>query len=173
MERDYDDLEIVKIVTVNDLEKHEQMKIKCKQVDLKNEAEMLDIRRICENMIRKIGSDKNALGLSANQVGVSKRFFIMRRKSGKFDVAINPRIFSRKNPIEYNEGCLSYPVKDRSVKVKRHGRVQVKYYTVNGESRCEFLKNLEAVIYQHEFDHLNGVCKVGEEIVSDILFSIK
>ena len=94
------------------------------------------------------------VGLSANQVGLDMRVFVM----GLSDVQIavfNPEIIEYNSKEEnYNEGCLSYP--GIMLSIKRPTTVKVKYQNEKGEVVENEFKGLTARIFQHEFDHMNG-----------------
>jgi peptide deformylase len=84
------------------------------------------------------------LGLAANQLGCNRRVFVM-------DVGMFPRIFidpvleSEEGEQTTSEGCLTFP--GESVVIKRAAKVTISGVTLEG---------LEAVVAQHELDHLNG-----------------
>lgn len=48
------------------------------------------------------------VGLAANQIGVSRRFFVYDAGEGPITV-INPRIVEADGEFTYEEGCLSVP----------------------------------------------------------------
>ena len=100
----------------------------------------------------------NGVGLSANQIGINERAFVMM-----FDLetqepitCFNPKILkesSDKTTME--EGCLSYP--DVQMEVSRPSHVIVKY---EDESKNTFKRRLEgwmARVFQHEYDHMEGI----------------
>ena len=75
------------------------------------------------------------------------------------EIMYNPKIVShsvQEAAIEGGEGCLSV---DREVPgyVIRHARITVDYMDKNGESHRIKLKGFNAIVVQHEIDHLNGV----------------
>jgi peptide deformylase len=110
----------------------------------------------------KVMFTKGGIGLAAPQVGVSKRIFIMGNEE-KLIVCINPEIVSGTGEIKDTEGCLSFP--GLWLHVKRYEKVIAKYQTMNGETTQEEFDGLMARVFQHELDHLNGVCfveKVGK-----------
>lgn len=99
--------------------------------------------------------ENNGIGLAAPQVGISKRIFVMGNKDKLF-ACINPEIVSGTGEVMDKEGCLSFP--DLWLSVKRPESVKVKYYNVTGGLIETELSGLMARVFQHEFDHLNGVC---------------
>src|SRR3989338_640725 len=137
------------------------------------------------NMIAALEGARNpeGVGLAATQVGVSLAIFVMKpKKDGDVTVCINPRIIkledlkreegSQENHTSPNispqdpsyhkpihekglEGCLSIPTIWGSV--KRADRVLLEYTDFNGEHHEQWFEGLEAIIVQHEIDHLNGI----------------
>ncbi|MDZ7797806.1 MAG: peptide deformylase [Candidatus Marinimicrobia bacterium] len=103
----------------------------------------------------------DGVGLSANQVGVDKRFFIMGEAA--FEGA-RPDAVCHFNPVtphaseekwDYEEGCLSVPgIREE---VERPLTITVRYMDIKGKEHEETLSDLPARVFQHEFDHINGV----------------
>jgi peptide deformylase len=100
------------------------------------------------------------LGLAANQIGITKRFFAIGHES--FDVFKKPAIIY--NPVLVNadeeqelaqEGCLSFP--GLLLQVSRPRIIMVRYQNNKGEFLLSRLEGLEARCFQHELDHLNGI----------------
>lgn len=103
----------------------------------------------------KILDEKNGLGLSAPQVGILKRFFIMN-VDGEKKVCYNPKIVSTPiSPGLEKEGCLSFP--GLVLNISRYLWVEVEYYNEQFELISEKIFGLEAQCFQHELDHLNGI----------------
>lgn len=103
----------------------------------------------------KLMFESNGIGLAAPQVGVLKKLFIMGNDQKLF-VCINPEILSGEGEERDLEGCLSFP--DLWMNVKRHKSISVKYQTITGEVIESTLSGMAARVFQHEFDHLNGIC---------------
>lgn len=93
------------------------------------------------------------IGLAANQVGLDKRIIVMNVKKPK--ILINPIIYSKRGHSLGVEGCLSLP--DLRVEKERAKIIKVKYKTLKGVEKRETFKKLEAIVVQHELDHLNGI----------------
>ena len=101
--------------------------------------------------------DLNGMGLSANQVGIMERAFVMYDNFEKRETAacFNPKIIHEsEEQIIMEEGCLSYP--GLWLKVKRPVWVEVKYENENGEQIWNKFTDLEARVFLHEFDHMEG-----------------
>jgi len=95
------------------------------------------------------------LGLAAPQIGINARMFVMFHE-GRFMAIINPEIKKRTGAINYKgEMCLSRP--DVVVRKGRRKKIRVKYTDEAGDVVERNFSNLNARIFQHEFDHLNGI----------------
>jgi peptide deformylase len=99
------------------------------------------------------------LGLAGPQVALPYRVFVMNLKSdpaqkGEEKVYINPQIVERKGSVEGEEGCLSFP--DLFQKVRRAKSIKFQAYNLEGQLIEGSLVDLEARVWQHEVDHLNG-----------------
>ena len=96
-----------------------------------------------------------ALGLAAPQIGVSKRILIVSQTDNPPLVFINPSIIENSKEIEMGqEGCLSVP--GVICEIPRFRDITIKYLDIEGIEAMGALTDLEARIFQHEFDHLNG-----------------
>jgi len=103
---------------------------------------------------------QNGIGLSAIQIGYPFRIFIMDTSSmgGKMErrVFFNPEIVEASTEIvPFNEGCLSFP--GLFAIVKRPSWVKVKARDDKFEEFELTLDGIDAVCFQHELDHLNGI----------------
>ena len=103
------------------------------------------------------------MGLSAIQIGVNKRYFVVvdEYEEGKFDnyIIINPKIVSNsmeKIYVEMGEGCLSV---NRDVEgiIPRYARVTVEGYDIDGNKIRVRAREELAIAFQHEMDHLDGI----------------
>ena len=119
---------------------------------------------------------ESGVGLAAPQVGWSGRLFIFNAVSEQPPegerVFINPRIIERGEEEDIDEeGCLSIP--DLRGKVKRSRRVVVESRGLDGEIVREEFVDLEARVFQHELDHLNGVLFIRHLSPTEKLFAKK
>jgi peptide deformylase len=114
----------------------------------------IDPIELADNMSATL--EKNlGLGLSANQVGLPYRMFIMRGETNNIAV-FNPRIVSVSNEvISLEEACLSFP--GLNLKIKRPRTIRVRYQNEYGETNTHTYTNMTARIFLHEYDHLEGV----------------
>ena len=112
--------------------------------------------------IKKLISDltetmraENGCGIAAPQVGIHERVIIVDPGNGP-RAYVNPKIVSRSlRTFSFEEGCLSVP--GVWGMVKRHRSVKVRAHDENGIEVSLQATDLEAVILQHEIDHLDGV----------------
>jgi len=109
--------------------------------------------------------DANGVGLAAPQVFESQSLFIIASSPNpRYPSApdlepialINPEIVWASNEKEKGwEGCLSIPGL-RGI-VPRFRKIGVRYLTRTGELREDEFANFIARVFQHEYDHLQGV----------------
>lgn len=101
----------------------------------------------------------NGAGLAAPQVGLNKRIMVMAKDCMAEEedvIAINPVITQRSKTLWCSEeGCLSFP--DLWLDVDRHTWVEVEYLTIAGEKVVKRLEEFPAILFQHEYDHLDQV----------------
>ena len=124
-----------------------------------------------DSQIEEISQEYNlrpGMGLSAIQLGVPKRFFVVvneltgpddEEKEFETYVLINPKIISNsveKIYVDEGEGCLSV---NRPVEgiVPRYARVTMEAYDMEGRQIHVRAREDLAICFQHELDHLNGI----------------
>ena len=102
----------------------------------------------------------NGIGLAANQVGTTQRFFGIGHSS--FDefkkpaIIYNARITKASEEVEIDEeGCLSFP--GQIYNVYRPVEIEAEWQNMKGEMQGAKLKGYEARCFQHELDHINGI----------------
>ena len=100
-------------------------------------------------------SEYHGVGLAAPQIGISQRFFVMNA-GDKVRKVINPEILEKGSAMaEMEEGCLSIPGIHK--RVRRARRITVRYMDETGKTVEEELKDFPARVFQHEYDHLDGI----------------
>ena len=127
---------------------HERVKPCSKDLDRPEMSRILK-----ENMIHYGG-----VGLSANQIGIGERVFIMvlNMETEETITCFNPRIIKRYDDnVWCEEGCLSFP--DKIINVQRPDRIVVKYEDEDKKDHKIKLSGMAARIFLHEFDHLQGI----------------
>ena len=99
----------------------------------------------------------NGIGLSANQIGIMERVFVMYSDVKKRETitCFNPEIVTKSDTeILMDEGCLTYP--GLWLKVKRPSWIEVEFENENGEVIKDTFTDLTARVFQHEMDHMEG-----------------
>ena len=150
-------------------------------VDFQTENPQI-VTELVEDLIETLKASMG-LGLSAPQVGVSKRVFVMKvpteeNKDPEIQVFINPEIITmsgsrgtrvassgnrkgaakrqgRRRPALTTEGCTSFP--GILVKTARFENVSIAYYDLDGYRHQAELTGLSAHVIQHEVNHLDGI----------------
>lgn len=114
-----------------------------------------DIINLSNNMKRKM-VEWNGIGLAAPQVGHNIRLIIICLSDGKMQEMINPKIrWSSDKGVNMMEGCLSIPGK--SLWIDRSSKIKVKFQTIDGDFKYWSLDKMNARVFLHEYDHLEGI----------------
>jgi peptide deformylase len=131
-----------------------------------------ELDKLVKRMSASVRSTRYGVALSANQIGLSWRMFVVRgfvmagmerKDSGADDIPdvafVNPRITktSRKKEL-LDEACLSVPGFHGNI--KRSERVTVRAQSLDGKRFERGASGLLAQIFQHETDHLDGILYV-------------
>ena len=119
--------------------------------DFKNpQIDPVDLSQSMVSLMRK----EMGYGLAANQVGLPLKMFVL---DGEPAYAVfNPRItYFGEEEILLEEGCLSYP--GLSLKIKRPRFIRVRFRDPYGDYVTKQFDGITARVFQHEFDHINGV----------------
>ena len=119
--------------------------------DFKNpQIDPVDLSQSMVSLMRK----GMGYGLAANQVGLPLKMFVL---DGEPAYAVfNPRItYFGEEEILLEEGCLSYP--GLALKIKRPRFIRVRFRDPYGDYVTKQFDGITARVFQHEFDHINGV----------------
>ena len=108
--------------------------------------------RIVEDMVETMYS-ADGIGLAAPQVGVQKRLFVWDMGDGPRTI-VNPRIVESDGEWVYDEGCLSVP--GLTWEIIRPKEVHIVGRDLDGNEISVEADELEARLFQHELDHLDG-----------------
>lgn len=96
------------------------------------------------------------IGLAAPQVGHNIRMILIQLNGGGIQEMINPRIsWTSEERVSIEEGCLSIP--DKFEWIERPAKVRVKFQTLDGEYKYWCLHKMDARVFLHEYDHLEGI----------------
>lgn len=116
----------------------------------------------------------DGIGLSAPQVGINVQLMVFNpvgeRGEGQEIVLVNPRVAKySKKMVLFNEGCLSFP--RIYADVQRPESVKIDAQDINGARFTIDLSELPARVFQHEFDHLQGILffdRMTDEVLDSI-----
>lgn len=115
-----------------------------------------ELRELIDQMF-KLMREAKGVGLAAPQVGKNVRLFVMNPtgEAGDDRVYVNPALTEAEGSEEAEEGCLSLP--DIHVKVIRSKTIKMQAQDVEGNPVEQTANGFIARVWQHEFDHLNGI----------------
>ncbi len=142
-----------------------RLSTKCEPVDKIDD----ELRKVLDDMLETMYANEG-VGLAANQVGITKRMFVMDvteegEKPNPIKM-INPEItWVSDSQVPKPQGCLSVP--NAYNEVTRPEKLTVQYLDENGKEQEMTADGWLAVCIQHEMDHING------KLFIDHLSSIK
>ncbi|MDP8218735.1 MAG: peptide deformylase [Candidatus Theseobacter exili] len=120
------------------------------------------LRTFAQNLEETMYSFPGCVGIAAPQTGELIRLFLVdvsRRKKAKFNhglmALVNPVILEKEGESVSREGCLSVP--EFTGNVSRATRIFIEGQDLNGEPIAVQTEGFEAVAFQHEMDHLDGI----------------
>jgi peptide deformylase len=123
-----------------------------------------DTEEISNNLFDTV-QEKHGVGLAAPQIGILKRVFVIdtsllaeiQEEVKKYrKVFFNPEIIWRSsNEVSFTEGCLSIP--GIAEEVMRPEKIKIRYYDKGFNLIEEELNGVYSRIFQHEYDHLDGI----------------
>lgn len=144
-------------------------------------ADYPNLKELISNM-KETMYNASGVGLAAPQIGKAIRLFLIdaspfaededlsdddRATLKNFNkVFINAQILEEEGEEwAFNEGCLSIP--DVRQDVYRQPKVTIEYQDENFKKHTEVLEGLAARVFQHEYDHIEGI------LFTDKLSSLK
>ena len=131
-----------------------------------------DLILFCHKLIVLMYQNKG-VGLAAPQVGENIRVIATSQRDRKKTkdkflgetIMINPKIIEKsKETILREEACISLP--NCTGMVRRHQSITVEFLDLKGKKQSKKYKEFNAVIIQHEVDHLDGILFM-DKIVPD------
>ncbi len=139
----------------------------------KEAAEVTEMTEEIKNVITDLKdtmlSCGHSTGIAAPQIGSLSRIVVFDASRNKkcaenngLTVMINPEIVEHEGMITFREGCMSVP--DFTGNVNRAQRVVVHYMDEEMKPRVLNASGFEAVLIQHETDHLDGILFVDRVI---------
>ena len=147
-------------------------------------SEVLDfgqeLQEFIEGLRLVMANSPACVGIAAPQVNVHKRIILVDTSNSKhkenklshgFMVLINPTIKRLEGELIVREGCLSVP--DYTGNVKRHYWIEVEAMDPKGNPFVFDTEGFEAVVIQHEIDHLEGKLFIERVLSPKDLFKRK
>ena len=131
-----------------------------------HKSELSDISVVVQDLHDTMMEFKKNYGcgraIAAPQINIFKRLIYMNIDNRSI-VFINPEITYKSDKLyELWDDCMSFP--NLMVKVRRHKNIKVKYFDLNWqEHEVEFEGDLSE-LFQHEYDHLDGILAVMKAI---------
>ncbi len=120
------------------------------------------VKDFIEDLKIAMYTNKGCVGIAAPQVGNMSRIVVVdvtghkkAEQSRGLMVLINPVLLIREGSVTNREGCLSVP--DYTGNVERYWGTRFQYVDTDGYDRLLETSGFEAVVVQHEVDHLDGV----------------
>ena len=130
-----------------------------------------DLEKLITNM-KETMYNASGVGLAAPQIGKAIRLFLIDASPFAEDddlseeertvlksfnrVFINPKILEEEGEEWlFNEGCLSIP--EVREDVSRQPKITIEYQDENFTRHTETLEGLAARVFQHEYDHIEGI----------------
>lgn len=124
-----------------------ELKVKC--IPVKPGEDISTIVTDLEDTLKTL----KGYALASNQIGYNKQIAVVRMIICNI-VLVNPIILSKNGKIRFNESCLSFP--GLRILTDRYNEIVVESGAEEEKQRYS-LSGLEAVVIQHEIDHLNGL----------------
>ena len=147
---------MMKVIQITDPNELKILKSVSTDIDLKDK--LLPV--LAQRMFLSMRDPANpGIGIAAPQIGINKNIFWVQRfdkKDEPFELYLNPKIIWRSQLLRKGmEGCLSIP--DFSSEVLRNYTIKISYYDKEAQFHEEMIEGFTAVVFQHEYDHLNGI----------------
>mmetsp|Transcript_40589 Transcript_40589/g.61559 ORF Transcript_40589/g.61559 Transcript_40589/m.61559 type:complete len:280 (+) Transcript_40589:1-840(+) len=104
--------------------------------------------------------ESKGVGLAAPQIGLNENVFVYNAFDSKrmARVVCNPQIIQYSpQVIVEEEGCLSLRSDECAGQVVRSAWIETEYQNELGQKVKRRLKDFEARVFQHEYDHLKGI----------------
>ena len=126
------------------------------------------VARFSQALEKVLLNQTQGIGLAAPQVAKNWRIFVLNLPHKLPQTFINPRIITHSKEKKYFkvqdsdqpkqpflEGCLSIP--NIYGTVKRWPEISTQWFDLKGKKHQKKFHNLGAIVFQHEYDHLEGI----------------
>lgn len=138
-----------------------RLKVVSSEVIPENEKEE-ELQKFIDDLIETMYHSPGGIGIASPQVGIHKRIIVVDARPNKkttlnhgLVVLINPVIIYHEGNTIIREGCMSIP--DYTGNVERSTKIVVRGYDRHFKEVEIETEGMEAIVFQHEIDHLNGI----------------
>lgn len=128
-----------------------------------------EVKQIIQDLKDTMLDAGHSTGIAAPQIGELKKIITIDASLNKkckenhgFMVMINPEIIEHSGTVTSREGCMSVP--DFTGNVTRAEKIVVSYFDENMQQNVLETSEFEAILIQHETDHLNGMLFIDRVI---------
>ena len=141
---------------------------------LKQEAEEVttiteEVKQVITDLKDTMLASTHSTGIAAPQIGSLFRIVVFDASRNKkclnnngLTVMINPEIISHDGMLTFREGCMSVP--DFTGNVNRAQKITVRFFDEEMSPQTLDAQDFEAVLIQHETDHLDGTLFIDRVI---------
>jgi len=139
--------------------------------EMADDVEELDdkAKQVIQDLLDTMEASGHSTGIAATQIGENLRIVVAdASKNKKCEnhhgrlIMINPEIMKWEGMLQFREGCMSVP--DFTGNVNRARKILIKFKDENFEERVIEAEEFEAVLIQHETDHLEGTLFIDRVI---------
>lgn len=162
---------MMRLIEMKDIPSVEEVK------EISIDVNLIEIYKISKEM-EALCLKENGIGLSAVQVGIPLKLFIVKNTKHKFDYYINTRYHPFTEDVIISlEGCLSIRSPSgqlRHFQVPRYREIMLNGYKLDltgSDLHLDILKDVkmindQSIVFQHEIDHQNGITidQIGKEV---------
>jgi len=142
----------------------------CQQVDTVD-GYIRDLAGELLELLRELNSPvPRAYGIAAPQVGESVQLFVIATPAIEL-IAINPVVTKTFGQHTWIEACISVP--GTLYRVARPKLIKFQYLGLDGAMHAEKAHDDYAGIFQHEIQHLSGICidEIGTPVSRQVIYS--
>lgn len=139
--------------------------------EIADDVEQVDdyIKQVIKDLTDTMEASGHSTGIAATQIGEAVRIVVAdASKNPKCEnnhgrlIMLNPEILKWEGMLQFREGCMSVP--DYTGNVNRARKILIKFRDENFEERVIEAEGFEAVLLQHETDHLEGTLFIDRVI---------
>lgn len=142
---------------------NEKLYRECELISLEDLHQARQVAKDLEDTLDAF-REENGFGraIAAPQIGASVRIVTMKL-DGEVTVFVNPCIeVLDEETFEVWDDCMSFP--GLEVRVRRYKSIRVMYYDLDWQIQSQVFEGDLSELFQHEYDHLDGILAVQRAI---------